>query len=161
MRQEFTIHFRCNRAPSIKNKHQCLPSLFAFSIQISIIIAASRYIQTWIRLMDIPHQVFFSIPLFTCLLLCSVGVHMLLHTRRGQRTALWSQFSPFTFKGILGLELGSPGLISKHLYSPSHLSNSQQTFDNHTIYQQICTSQPLELPGRLCSFYILPFLCSN
>lgn len=32
----------------------------------------------------------------------------------GKSGQLWSCFSPFTFKGVLGIKLMSPGLCSKH-----------------------------------------------
>lgn len=39
-----------------------------------------------------------------------------------------SQFFSSTFLWVPGIELGSPGLRNKHLYTLSHLPGSQSTF---------------------------------
>lgn len=44
------------------------------------------------------------------------GTGMPQHACGGQRTVLWSGFSPSTFRWDLGIELRSPGFHDKHLF---------------------------------------------
>lgn len=51
--------------------------------------------------------------LYMCVDICAT------HACGGQRTSLWSQFSPFKFVWDLGIEFRSLGLHDKHTYLPS------------------------------------------
>lgn len=84
----------------------------------------------------------YLLKLVTYLLFCMICMwrYMLLHDCRAQRTALWSFFAPSTFMWILGIELGSWGLYSKHLYLPSHLISLEAFFLKLDFMYVMCMS---------------------
>lgn len=61
--------------------------------------------------------------LYMCVDICAT------HECGGQRTSLWSQFSPFKFVWDLGIVFRSLGLHDKHIYLLSHLANPLLVFE--------------------------------
>lgn len=55
------------------------------------------------------------------------GFRVPWHMCTGQRTTLKSWFHPSTFTWVLGIELKSPGLHDRHLYTFSHLTSPLST----------------------------------
>lgn len=73
--------------------------------------------------------------------LCSSG------GRGGQRTTLWTWFSPFIFMWVLGLEVRWPGVCGKHFSPLSHLPRCPVTVCMSSFFLNVWPWVSWDLPS--------------